>query len=125
MQHRVELTKIATVAREIEQKGVSYSHQDATKMIDSGMEIVLREIAWRELRLYRQHEGPAYIKSEQKASMVEEAFQRFAEQLPGELIGGFSDFYDEAKGLECDSLDAGFVAGFVAGYRFLKELYPE
>lgn len=113
----VKLTTLSCIADK--------SQEERTDIYEAGASQILREVAKREIKLFREHAGPDYSLAEKSSASLDAAYTKIKTSLSAARANEFESFYDEVRRLEFETADAGFIAGFLAGYRFLKEINPD
>lgn len=122
MSYRRSIAKAATVTAI---GNVAGNEGVWTDLYEAGATMVLRQVALREVRLFREHIGSEYVAAERHSNDVDVAYEKLEKSLSGPSKIDLEQYNDAVRRLELESLDAGFIAGFLAGYRFLKEITPE
>ncbi|ASS64712.1 hypothetical protein [Paenibacillus sp. RUD330] len=95
------------------------------QMYEAGMEKVLAEVATTNLRFVHQMDNPLYAEEVQEEEKLEAEFAKLSDSFPEAISSQLNDFYTSSKCYAYTLHDCGYVAGFLAGYRFLKEMNNE
>lgn len=116
---------VAAVADHFDSKQTDFNYDALSGIYEEGMKMVLQQIARTQLRFEYEHGGAGYKESDAQSQKVLSLFAQLKADLPAELEGRLVVLQTEIGFLELEGMDAGYVSGFLAGYRFLKELNPQ
>lgn len=92
------------------------------KIYEAGMEAVLVEIATSTLRFHHEASGSLYKEDAVDSALMESMFKELLEVSPQKLKKRIDELETQAQRYSITSHDCGYIAGFLAGYRFLKEM---
>jgi hypothetical protein len=102
---------------------VPFEHSTAAEVFyEEGVNQVLREVARRQLIVkdgFDVEDDEAFV---QKRKKVSELIEQMGTSCPDDLM---SEFDSDNGHLMLLAMDGAFKEGFIAGYRFLKELMPD
>jgi hypothetical protein len=102
---------------------VPFEHSTAAEVFyDEGVNQVLREVARRQLIMmdgFDVEDDEAFV---QKNKKVSDLIEKMGASCPNDLL---HEFDSDNGHLMLLAMDGAFTEGFIAGYRFLKELMPD
>ncbi|ASS66521.1 hypothetical protein [Paenibacillus sp. RUD330] len=125
LQSMVGYEAIHKASKEKGLKTNSPASKNEMLMFEAGMEAVLVELATASLRFTHVMSGAIYKEEEEEATVLESDFDTLLSELPKAVVPKLSEFLEASKRYAFTMHDCGYVAGFLAGYRFLKELNNE
>lgn len=95
-------------------------------MYEEGMNQVLREIATRHLKYCDGFQVERSEKHECQQDKVQTIFDQLRSKIRDEKLRSlFLELASEYGYLSLIEMDGAYIEGFLAGYRFLKELQPD
>ncbi|PWW07159.1 hypothetical protein DFQ01_10251 [Paenibacillus cellulosilyticus] len=118
----VSLLEAAQVA---DRHGVPIKSEQLERMAgvyEEGMRLVLRQIAATQLKYEVEHSGIEYELFHNQSGKVDKLFDSLQDHVSDEVKARLFNLRSEIGYLELEACDAGYMAGFLAGYRFLNEI---